>query len=439
MKVASIARLRLGSSSGIRDTSAQDVAIDPAPARKRRLRILIASGVGALLLIAIAVPAFLRWFDAEISVPRERVRIATVTRGPFVRDTSAQGVVVAAVSPTLFSPAGGYVTYNVQAGDTVKKGQVLGTVSSPQLENELAREQSTAESLEVAVARQAIETRKELLANQQTTDNAEVSIHAAERELKRAEDAWQSRAISQRDYEKARDDLTTAKLAHEHAIENASLEKESLEFELKTRRLERDRQKLLVQDLKRRVDELTLRSPVDGVVGTLAVNQKAAVAANAALISVVDLSAFEIEFQVPESYADDIGLGMQAEVTYGQKNYAATVTAISPEVKQNQVTGRLRFAGEVPPGLRQNQRVSTRIVLESHENALTVQRGSFIDSGGGRVAYVVEDGLARRTPITLGASSIGAIEIASGVNEGDEIIISGTDTFGDAEIVRLTD
>jgi HlyD family secretion protein len=428
-----------GSSSGIRDTSAQDVAIDPAPARKRRQRILIASGAAALLLIAIAVPAFLRWFDAEISVPRERVRIATVTRGLFVRDTSAQGVVVAAVSPTLFSPAPGNVTYNVQAGDTVKKGQVLGTVSSPQLENELAREQATAESLEVAVARQAIETRKELLTNQQTKDNAEVSIRAAERELKRAEEAWQSRAISQRDYEKARDDLTTARLAHEHAIENASLEKESLEFELKTRRLERDRQKLLVQDLKRRVDELTLRSPVDGVVGTLAVNQKAAVAANAALISVVDLSAFEIEFQVPESYADDIGLGMQAEVAYGQENYAATVTAISPEVKQNQVTGRLRFAGVVPPGLRQNQRVSTRIVLESHENALTVQRGSFVDSGGGRVAYVVEDGLARRTPITLGASSIGAIEIASGLNEGDQIIISGTDTFGDAEIVRLTD
>jgi HlyD family secretion protein len=439
MKVATIARLRIGGTSGIRDTSAQDVAIDPTPRRKRRLRILIASAVGAALLIAMAVPALLRWLDAEVSVPRERVRVAKVTRGPFVRDTAAQGVVVAAVSPTLFSPAPGNVTYDVQAGDSVKGGQVLGVVSSPQLENELAREQATAESLEVAVARQAIETRKQLLANQQTTDNAEVSIHAAERELKRAEDAWQSRAISQRDYEKARDDLTTARLAHEHAIENAALEKESLEFELKTRRLERDRQKLLVQDLKRRVDELTLRSPVDGVVGTLAVNQKAAVAANAALISVVDLSAFEIEFQVPESYADDIGLGMQAEVAYGQKNYPASVTAISPEVKQNQVTGRLRFVGEVPPGLRQNQRVSTRIILESRADALTVQRGSFVDSGGGRVAYVVENGLARRTPITLGASSISALEVVSGLEDGDEIIISGTDTFGDAEIVRLTD
>lgn len=439
MKSASISRLHAGGSDGIRDTSAQDVAIDPTPQRQRQLRIAIASGAALLVLIAIAVPALMRWMNAEISVSRERVRIATVTRGLFIRDTSAQGIVVAAVSPTLFSPAAGTVTFRVQAGDTVKQGQVLGVVDSPQLKNELAREQSTAESLDVAVARQSIETRRRLLTNQQTSDTAEVNIRAAERELKRAEEAWSTRAISQRDFEKARDDLTTTRLGHEHAIQNAVLEKEGLEFELKTRRLERDRQRLLVQELKRRTDELTLRSPVDGVVGTLAVDQKATVAESAPLLTVVDLSAFEIEFQVPESYADDIGLGMQAEVAYGQRMYPATVTAISPEVKQNQVTGRVRFTGEVPPGLRQNQRVSTRIVLESRDGVLTVQRGPFVDASGGRVAYVVEDGLARRTSITLGASSIGAVEIASGLEDGDAIIISGTDTFGDAAVVQLTD
>jgi HlyD family secretion protein len=439
MKSASISRLRSGGPESIRDTSAQDVAIDPAPQRQRRLRIAVAAGAALLLLVALAVPALVRWMNAEINVPRERVRLATVTRGLFVRDTSAQGVVVAAVSPTLFSPAAGTVTFQVQAGDSVKQGQVLGTVESPQLRNELAREQATAESLEVAVARQSIETRRRLLTNQQTSDTAEVSIRAAERELKRAEEAWSTRAISQRDYEKARDDLTTARLEHEHAIENALLEKESLEFELKTRRLERDRQRLLVQELKRRADELTLRSPVDGIVGTLAVDQKASIAENAPLLTVVDLSAFEIEFQVPESYADDLGVGMQSEVTYGQQTYPAAVTAISPEVKQNQVTGRVRFAGDVPPGLRQNQRVSTRIVLESRASVLKVQRGPFVDTSGGRVAYVVADGLARRTPITLGASSIGEVEIASGLNDGDTIIISGTDTFGNAELVQLTD
>ena len=208
---------------------------------------------------------------------------------------------------------------------------------------------------------------------------------------------------------------------------------------MKTRNLERDRQRLLVTDLKRRVDQLAFRSPVDGMVGTLAVNQKGTVAENGTLLTVVDLSAFEVEFQMPESYADDIGIGMSAEANYGGKTYDATVTSISPEVRQNQVTGRMRFAGKVPPGLRQNQRVSARVVLESRPNVIKVQRGPFVDSGAGRVAYVVEDGLARRTPIKLGASSISEVEIASGLEAGDEIIISSTDTFDNAQVVRLTD
>jgi len=154
---------------------------------------------------------------------------------------------------------------------------------------------------------------------------------------------------------------------------------------------------------------------------------------------VIDLSALEIEFQVPESYADDIKLGMQAEVNYGQRVYPANVTAISPQVRQNQVTGRVRFAQDVPPGLRQNQRVATRIVLEARDGVLRVERGPFVDSGGGRVAYLVQDGLARRTPIRLGASSIGAVEIAAGLKEGDQIIVSGLDSFQNAAVVRLTD
>ena len=441
MKGASILKLRIGEpeSKGIRDTSATDIAIDPTPARRRKLRIALSAGGAVLVLLLLAVPAISRWMKSEVSVAAESVRLAKVTRGQFTRDISAQGTVVAAVSPAIFSPAAGTVTYQVQAGDTVKKGQVLGIVDSPQLRNEYERESSSLQSVEIGLQRSSIETRRKLLTNQQTSDTAGIAIKAAERELKRAEEAWKTKAISQRDWEKAHDDLTTARLTHEHAIENAALEKESLEFELRTGRLERDRQRLLVQDLKRRVDELTFRSPVDGMVGTLAVNQKGTVAENGTLLTVVDLSAFEVEFQMPESYADDISIGMSADAVYSGKTYNAKVTSISPEVRQNQVTGRMRFVGEVPPGLRQNQRVSTRVVLESRPNVLKVQRGRWVDSGAGRVAYVVEDGLARRTPISLGGTSIAEIEIASGLKEGDEIIVSSTDSFENAQVVRLVD
>ena len=423
----------------MRDTSAQDRPIDPAPAQKRRRYQLIGAGAGALLVLIVIGLLIRNWLSAEISVPIERVRIAEVTRGPFIRDISSQGTVVAAVSPTMFAIAPGTVHYLVQAGDVVKKGQPLATLESPELRNELQREQASFDGLEVAVQRQGIDTRRQLAANQQAIDLANVAIQAAEREMRRGEDSWSKHLISERDYEKSRDDAAAARVNHKHAIETAQLQKESLQFELRARRLERDRQRLVVEDLERRVAELSLKSPVDGIVGTLAVAERASVAQNAPLITVVDLTAFEIEFQVPESYADDLGLGMEAEVTAGTKKYAAKVSAVSPEVRSSQVTGRLRFSGEVPQGLRQNQRLSTRIVLESRDDVLKVQRGAFLDSGGGRVAYVVQDDVAVRRPIRTGATSVTEVEILEGLQPGDRIIISNLGEFERVETVRLAD
>ena len=130
---------------------------------------------------------------------------------------------------------------------------------------------------------------------------------------------------------------------------------------------------------------------------------------------------------------------MPVEVSFGGRTYDARITAISPEVSENQVTGRVRFAGPVPEGLRQNQRVSARILLESRTDTLVVQRGPFLDSGRGRVAYVVEDGMAYRRPVETGAASIGVVEILAGLEEGQTIVISDLGQFQDAGVVLLSD
>jgi len=422
----------------IRDTSAQDRPVDQAPRMRLRRYKLIGAGAGGLLLLVLVIVLVRSWMGAEVSVPRERVRIAEVTRGEFIRDVSAQGTVVAAVSPTLFAIAAGTVHYLVHAGDSVKTQQPIAQIDSPELRNELEREQATLAGLEVDVQRQSIDTRRQLLTNQQTIDLANVAIQAAQREERRAEDSWGKHLISERDYEKARDDAVAAAVNHKHAVQTAQLQKESLQFELSARRLERDRQRLVVQDLQRRVGDLEIKSPVDGIVGTLAVNERASVPQSAAVITVVDLSAFEVEFQVPETYADDLKVGMDAEITYGAKKYAATVNAVSPEVKQGQVTGRLRFSNDVPKGLRQNQRLSTRIVLEQRDGVLKVARGPFLDSGGGRIAYLVQDGIASKVSIQTGATSVSEVEILQGLAPGNQIIISNLGDFERVETVRLT-
>ncbi|MGH8494888.1 MAG: efflux RND transporter periplasmic adaptor subunit [Gammaproteobacteria bacterium] len=430
---------RRGKPAPIQDTSGQDTPLDPRPRKRRRwiiiAAVLVAVGLGALA----AYPAWRAYSGTEVAVSLERLRLAEVERGRFVRDVSVSGTVVAAVSPTLYASAPGTVTFQVQAGERVTKGEPLATLESPELTNELERERATLQSLEIDLERQTIETRKQRLANQQEIDLAQVEIEAADRELRRAEASYEHQVISERDYEKARDDLSTARLRFEHARQNAALESETLQFELETTALLRDRQRLVVKDLERRVAALAVASPVDGIVGNLVVAQKANVQRNAPLLTVVDLSAFEVEIRVPESYGDDLALGQDAEVSYGRETYPATVTAISPEVQNNQVTGRIRFEGEVPDGLRQNQRVSARVILESKDDALKLARGAFIDSGGGRVAYVLSDGVARRRDIGIGAVSVSEVEILRGLEAGEVVIVSDTTVFDGAESVLVND
>ncbi len=239
---------------GMRGTAGQDRELDRPTGWRHDRRVWIGGGALLLVLAAVALTSLLEaWSSSDATVSRERVRIATVTRGPFVSDVAAQATVVAAVSPTLYAPAAGTVTYARNAGDAVRKGDLLATVESPGLRNEYEREQATLESLRVDLKRQEIDVGRKVLQGQQTSDMAGVAIRAAEREFARAEQAWDRKVISQRDFQRASDELDEARLTHKHAVASAGLERESLEFELQTRRLQRDRQQLLVEDLGRRV------------------------------------------------------------------------------------------------------------------------------------------------------------------------------------------
>lgn len=393
-----------------------------------------------LVLAWLAVPVVKRWADVSVTVPLERLRVAQVERGDLVRDVSVQGRVVAAVSPTLYAPAPGTITLEVEAGSEVSVGQVLATVDSPELENELRQAQATLQQESVELDRQRIESRQQALEKRKAADLANVALVAARREKRRADRAKEKEVIPEADYEKAQDDLQNAELAHRHAMADADLFDERLAFELRASELALARQQLLVDELARQVDALALRSPVDGIVGDLLVAQKAAVSRDAPVMAVVDLTRFEIDAQIPESYADDLSLGMPAEINVGGRLYEAQLVAVSPEIVSNQVSTRIRFTGEQPSNLRQNQRLMTRVLIEERPGVLMVQRGQFIDSGGGRVAYVLDgEGLAHRRAIAIGARSLSAVQIESGLEEGESVVISSLEPFEGEETVLVTD
>ncbi|ANH66414.1 efflux RND transporter periplasmic adaptor subunit [Mitsuaria sp. 7] len=420
----------------IRDTSAQDVPL-ARPKGRRRLWLALA-GAGLLIAAFAAAPAVQRMLGSGNSVSLQRLSVAPVEIGPLVRDVAGEGKVVAAMSPTVYALHGGNLVLKVKAGDKVAKNQLLGVIDSPDLRAKLAQEQSNADALRTEALRAEVDGREQRAALRSAYENAAIDLQTARNDLDRQTKAFDAGAVAGMQVEKARDAMEKARITAAHAQAGLGLKDDSLKFELQSKQQALQRQQLLVKDLERQVAELELHSPVDGQVGQLLVAERANVAAGVGLLTVVDLTALEVQMQVPESFARDLAIGMPGEISGNGRQWKGLVSTVSPEVVNNEVAARLRFDGATPDQLRQNQRLSVRVLLDKRDKVLTVARGSFVEDGGGRFVYVVQDGQAVKRPIRLGAQSLSKVEILEGLKPGEQVIVSGTQSFEGAERVTLS-
>jgi HlyD family secretion protein len=421
----------------LRDTSAQDRVIEPKNPLKRHRKIIIAALAG-IVVLGVLIITLMKYSGAGASVDRARVSIATVERGNFVRDIAADGQVVAAVSPTLYANALGTVTLKVHAGDAVAKGQVLAVVDSPDLTAKMSQEEATLVGLRLDWQRATLDAEHKLSQLRDVYNQAEVDQKTAQRERDRSRKAFELGSYSELQALRAEDALEKAQFAFQQAKSSYDSQPKQNRFDIDSKKALLDRQQYLVDDVKRQVEGLNVKSPVDGQVGQVQVADRSSVAKDAPLLTVVDLSALEVEIKVTESLARDLRSGMTADLEGGGHHWQGIVSGVSPEVVAGQVTARLRFGAEKPAGLRQSQRLSVRIFIDRRDNVLMVDRGSFVDQEGGGFAYVVRGNIAERHPVQLGAASVAKVEILEGLSVGDQIVISGTDAFNGAERVILS-
>jgi len=420
----------------IRDTSAQDQTLS-TPGTAAPWKRWLWPGIAALVVLLAIVFAARAWLGSSRSFDSARVRIAEVKQGDLVRDLAADGRVIAANSPILYAISAGTVDLKVVAGDVVKKGQELAVIDSPELRSKLAQERTTLAGLEAEASRAVLDATLARAKASKETDQASIERQAAERDLQRYQRGYDGGAVPQIDLAKANDSLKKADISLANAQTDARLQGQGADLDARNKRMLADRQRAVVEEVQRQVDALTLRAPFDGQVGQVQATQHTQVAANAPILGVVDLSRFEIEIKVPESFARDLSIGIPAQLTSGNgQPFPGEISAVSPEVVAGEVNARIRFTDKQPQGLRQSQRMQSRIVLDTRRNVIKVERGPFVEQGNGQ-AYVMDGDTAIRRPVRLGVSSLGEVEILSGLRPGDRVVVSGADLFGDAESVSI--
>jgi HlyD family secretion protein len=253
-------------------------------------------------------------------------------------------------------------------------------LESPDLSDALKREQSTYEQLKAEVARQQILARKQKLLAQREADTAEIDRLSAQRTLERYESVAQVGVIAKIDYQKAKDALNSAEIRARHANQAAAWKATTSSWPSAPRPTKWNAPALSMANAQRRVDELTVRAPVDGFIGTLNVQNRMVVAANAPLMTLVDLSRLEVELEVPETYVADMGLGMNAEISaaLGHRHRQAVrpVAGSGEEPGAGARALRRRPAGRPAPEPARH----ARLLIDEKPNVLMLPRGPFVEA-----------------------------------------------------------
>ncbi len=419
-------------------TSGQDVFVGKA-SLKSHYWIGASSFLAATLIVYLTYSQLSGFIVADNFFERSKMRTAVVNRGDFERSISVEGNVVATFNPTLYAQDLGEVFLKVDEGDSVVKGQTLAVIVNPELLSRLKREQAALELFNVELETLKNQVKQRELEASQSLTLLKINLGAERRELDRMSQIVNVGSISVNDFEKTKDRVHALEVQVSNGTQQNRLTIENHIFELRTKVLSINQQELLVVDLQRQVEALELRSPVDGVVGHIQVNEQDTVARKQPILNVVDLSSYELEVLIPEAYAESLQRGLEVRVTYRNQEHAAHLASISPEVKQGSVSARVVFDATAPAALRQNLRLNNKIILESKQNVLKVRRGPFVESHGGRGVYSLgADDLAYYKKIQIGSVGINEVEIVSGLTEGEVVIISNTAELLGSDTVLIT-
>lgn len=248
----------------IEDSSPMDRRL-VAPRVPRIPAIIGAVAVVALLLLALFFPVARRWWRADRAVDATTIRTAVVTRGDLQRDISVQARVVAALHPTLFSPAQGIISIKTKAGTQAHKGDVLATIESAELRSALAQAQSLLISLRADLERQKIIARQTTLRAKQQESLNNLRLEAAKRSLARYDRLFKEGLSNRTDYETAQDAVRVAEMELAQSKKELAMGDETLNFDLRNRQEQVRRQESVTAELQRKVEELTVRAPFEGI------------------------------------------------------------------------------------------------------------------------------------------------------------------------------
>lgn len=363
------------------------------------------------------------------SVSREFIQTATAFRGDLVTEIEGSGTVQSSGMELYYSPSSTYVkAIYKREGQHVSQGDTVLVLEATEIETVVSQLGNQIRIDENALKTKQIEFEELKLQNKRNVRLAESDLKQHEYEYDAAIKLRAIGGIAEGDVKARAIQLERDKIELDYLKNALGLSERKLRQEIETLKLQIANKQSELAGQRRRLAQSVVRATVDGAVISQPVELGQKVSDGELVSQISNLKEYVIEARFNQRRISAISAGMAASVRIGQLELDGQVELVQLEVKDGYGIAEIKLVGDVPNAVRQNQTAQVYVQTGMRKNVLLVNRGAFI-SAGGRVAFVLEDKLAKRRDITLGERNATHVELRSGIAENETLIISRIEDY----------
>ena len=412
-----------------------DIKLEKKPWYIRYRAYLLAGGAFIIFLIYVIS---LSLGPRKLRIEGDNIQIAEVKNGKFMEYVDVEGLVQPILTIQVNTRESGSVDRIVaEEGTLLKKGDTILVLSNPDLLREIEDQRDEWENQRYSYKEREIEMEQKSLALKQQALQAQYEMNRLQKSFGLEKEEFKMGI-------KSKAQLEVSEAEYNYNLKKTALQMESLSHDsamtiirknLLRNEMERGQKKYLRS--MERLEGLVVRAPINGQLSYVKATPGQQVGSNSNIAEIKVLDQFKIHTQLSEYYIDRITTGLPATVNYQSKRYPLKITKVVPEVKDRMFDVDLVFTGEMPENVRVGKSFRVQIELGQPEDALVMPRGNFYQATGGQWIYKVKDDKAIRVPLTIGRQNPQQYEVTEGLQAGDLVIVTGYDTFGEAEELIL--
>lgn len=360
----------------------------------------------------------------------------------------------------------------VSLGDTVKAGDILFEIDDTDAQLQLAEAQASLTSAQAGLksSQAGLESAQaeyekniggsyetQLQQMRSNVDTYQIQYDDLLKELEQTKELYELGGASEKEVNDLQSSVDKAKLQLETAKEELELnEGKILEETKKSSQASVNQSEasvsqseasisqsmVSVESAQKQLNDTKVRAEIDGTISSLNVSAGSTVSTQSEAATIVDMDRVKVAFNVSEDVINRISVGSTAYITISavsNEPYEVQIASLSPSADADTKLYAVEAyidnpSGEIKPGMF----ASIKLVLEERENTVSVPLNTVIQQNDEKYVYVVDsDNIAHKTTVETGLENDEYIEITSGLNMGDIVVVSGQDFLSDGSTVSI--